>query len=298
MFTGSIVALITPMKKSGKIDFDSIKGLIEYHIVNNTSAILAIGTTGENFSLTFEEQCNIVKYIFETCDKKIPVIAGIISSNIENIKKQINFYNKINISGILISTPYYSCPTQNGIFNYFKEISKNTDIPQIIYNNPKRTGCDILPETVSKLSYIKNIIGIKDSSKDLSRVKKIKFFSKKNFCLLCGDDINILDFMQLGGCGVISTAANIIAYESSSLCRLINNRHYYKAEKLYYNILDLYKILLIAPNPTPIKWACNFLGLIKTKYIRLPMIGLNKKEIFMFKKILNKIKLKSKINCI
>ncbi|AFA41267.1 dihydrodipicolinate synthase [Wigglesworthia glossinidia endosymbiont of Glossina morsitans morsitans (Yale colony)] len=287
MFSGSIVALITPMLNSGKIDFFSLKKLLIYHMHSKTSAILILSTTGEGYSLNFREKCKMLTYVLDFCAKKIPIIMGIGSSSLQAILKQISFYNQTSISGYLISTPYYSCPNQVGLYQYFKKISEFTNIPQIIYNIPRRTGCDILPETIAKLSKITNIVGVKESSGDLSRIKKIKFLSNNHFSILCGDDINIVDFMKLGGCGVISMAANILAKESDQLCFLMYNKHYYQAEKIYRKFYQLYSALTIAPNPAPIKWACKFLGLIKTYKSRLPIINIDKKNMYFLKKILN-----------
>ncbi|MDQ1237601.1 MAG: 4-hydroxy-tetrahydrodipicolinate synthase [Wigglesworthia glossinidia] len=289
MFSGSIVALITPMLNSGKIDFDSLKNLINYHICNNTSAILIISSTGEGYSLTFKEKCEVLIFSLELCANKIPIITGIGSASFKDITKQISFYNQTKINGFLISTPYYSCPNQDGLYQYFKKISELTNVPQIIYNIPRRTGCDILPKTVAKLSKIKNIVGIKESSGDLSRIKKIKIISDNHFKILCGDDIHILDFIKLGGSGVISMASNIIAKESAQICRLMNNKYYYEAEKIYNKLYNLYHALTIEPNPSAIKWACKFLGLIKTCKSRLPILHISKKHAYFLKNILKTI---------
>lgn len=271
MFTGSIVALITPMDEKGKICRTSLKKLIDYHVLNETKAIVSIGTTGESATLSQEEHINIVMLTLELADKRIPIIAGTgANATTEAISLTKRFENS-GIAACLTVTPYYNKPTQEGLYQHFKAISENTELPQILYNVPSRTGCDLLPETVSKLSSIKNIIGIKEATGDLSRINKIKELVKNNFLLISGDDATALDFIQLGGQGVISVTANIAAREMVKICSYALKGNFKKARSINKRLSLLHEALFIEPNPIPVKWLAKEIGLIKSDTLRLPM---------------------------
>lgn len=291
MFTGNIVALITPMNKKGKICLDSLKNIINYHIYNKTSAIISVGTTGESATLTKKEHIKLVLLTLKLAKNKIPIIAGTGANSTEEAIILTRKFEKSGISACLSVTPYYNKPSQKGLYQHFKKISENTSIPQILYNVPSRTGCDLLPKTVYKLSKLKNIIGIKEASGDLSRVNQIKSLVDKNFIILSGDDATALDFMQLGGDGVISVTSNIAAKEVSKICKLALNKNFCQARKINKKLVKLNKILFLESNPIPIKWAAKKIGLIKNSTLRLPMIQPQKK----LKKIILKELYKKKL---
>ncbi|QCI17508.1 4-hydroxy-tetrahydrodipicolinate synthase [Buchnera aphidicola (Acyrthosiphon lactucae)] len=271
MFKGSIVALITPMDEKGHICRTSLKRLINYHIINQTKAIVSIGTTGESATLSQEEHINIVMLTLELADKRIPIIAGTgANATTEAISLTQRFENS-GIAGCLTVTPYYNRPTQEGLYQHFKAISENTELPQILYNVPSRTGCDLLPETVAKLAKLKNIIGIKEATGDLSRINKIKRLVKNNFLLISGDDTTALDFMQLGGQGVISVTANIAAKEMMKICSYALKGDFIKARSINNRLMLLHEALFLESNPIPIKWLAKKIGLIKNDTLRLPM---------------------------
>ncbi|UAJ65534.1 4-hydroxy-tetrahydrodipicolinate synthase [Candidatus Schneideria nysicola] len=285
MFTGSIVALITPMDDKGNLDKDSLKKLVDYHIYNNTSAIVAVGTTGETSTLSYEEHNNMVMWTLEFSQGKIPVIAGTgANSTAEAISLACRFNNS-GVVGCLSVTPYYNRPSQEGIFQHFKAIAESTELPQILYNVPIRTGCDILPHTVARLAKIKNIIGIKEATGDLSRVSQIQELVHKDFILLSGDDATALDFIQLGGKGIISVTANIAAKQMSDICLLASKGQFTTARSINRKLMLLHHKLFVEPNPAPVKWVCKILGLIKNDYVRLPMIPLSAHGISILKKI-------------
>ncbi|WP_343154845.1 4-hydroxy-tetrahydrodipicolinate synthase [Buchnera aphidicola (Pseudoregma panicola)] len=288
MFKGSIVALITPMKINGEVCYKSLKKLVKYHIKNNTNAIVSVGTTGESATLTESEHYKVIIKTLKYAKKKIPIIAGTGSnSTYESIELTKKLENS-GISACLNVVPYYNKPTQKGIFEHFKKISSNTDLPQILYNIPKRTGSDLLPKTVIKLSKIKNIIGIKEASSDLSRVNNIKYFVNKKFLLISGDDTTALDFMQLGGDAVISVTANIIPNKIFKMCNFAIKKKFYKARKINNKIHELNKFMFIETNPIPIKWISKKIGLIKNDTVRLPLTKLSKKNKSVFKNFLKK----------
>ncbi|VFP79502.1 4-hydroxy-tetrahydrodipicolinate synthase [Candidatus Erwinia haradaeae] len=291
MFTGSIVALLTPMDNQGKICKKSLKKLINYHVMNGTSAIVALGTTGESVTLKNTERNDLILLILEIADGRIPIIVGTGSpSTAESIVYTQGLEN-LGVSACLSVTPYYNCPTQEGLYQHFKKISENTDLPQILYNIPLRTGIDLLPETIQRLGDLRNIIGIKEATGNLSRVTQIKKLVNKDFMLLSGDDATALDFMKLGGHGVISVTANIAAREVAKICFLAKHGNFFKAYALNQQLIDLHHALFIEPNPIPIKWVAKRLGLIETDLLRLPMTPLTNISCLFLEKILNRAQL-------
>ncbi|WP_343190367.1 4-hydroxy-tetrahydrodipicolinate synthase [Buchnera aphidicola (Mollitrichosiphum nigrofasciatum)] len=278
MFKGSIAALITPMDIKGNICLKSLKKIVHYHIKNCTKAIVAVGTTGESSTLNQKEHINVVMHALEISNGKIPIIAGTGSnSTIESISLTQKF-EKSGVAACLTVTPYYNRPTQKGLYHHFKTIAENTKLPQILYNVPSRTGCDLLPATIIKLSHIKNIIGIKEATGDLSRIQKIKKHTPKNFLLISGDDNTALKFMILGGNGVISVTANIAAKKMSEICLLAHKKNFYLANIINKKLLKLHKNLFKEPNPSPIKWLARKYKIINHDKLRLPMISISKKN--------------------
>jgi len=271
MFTGSIVALITPMDEKGHVCRSSLKKLIDYHVDAGTSAIVSVGTTGESATLSHDEHGDVVMLTLELADGRIPVIAGTgANATSEAISLTKRFHNS-GIVGCLSVTPYYNRPTQEGLYQHFKAIAESTDLPQMLYNVPSRTGCDLLPETVGRLSAIKNIIGIKEATGNLSRVNQIKELVNDDFILVSGDDANALDFMQLGGHGVISVTANVAARQMAEMCKLAAEGQFAKAREINQRLMPLHHKLFVEPNPIPVKWAAKELGLVATDTLRLPM---------------------------
>ncbi|AOM39711.1 4-hydroxy-tetrahydrodipicolinate synthase [Xenorhabdus hominickii] len=274
-FTGSMVALITPMDSVGQIDKASLKRLVDYHIANGTSAIVSVGTTGECATLKHDEHVDVVLTTLELADGRIPVIAGTgANATAEAISLTRSFENT-GVAGCLSVTPYYNRPSQEGLYLHYKAIAENTDLPQILYNVPSRTGCDLLPPTVARLAKLKNIVAIKEATGNLSRVSQIQeLVNDENFILLSGDDANFVDFMQLGGKGVISVTANVAAAKIAQMCELAAQGEFLKARNLNTRLMELHHQLFVEPSPTPVKWACRQLELIADDTLRLPMIPL------------------------
>lgn len=286
MFTGSIVALITPMDLQGSIDRLSLKRLVEYHVQNNTSAIVSVGTTGEMSGLTHAEHVNVVMWTLEFSDGRLPIIAGTGSNSTKEAIFLTKQFNDSNVAACLSVTPYYNRPNQEGLFKHFKAISENTKLPQILYNVPSRTGCDLLPDTVGRLSKIDNIIGIKEATGNLNRVNQLKQLVDNNFILLSGDDLSALDFMKLGGHGVISVTANIAAQEMSNLCKLIKSNDFKNAQYINERLIPVHQSLFLDSNPIPVKWACKELGLISYDTLRLPMTKLSIEKSHVIRQVL------------
>ncbi|CAA3706855.1 4-hydroxy-tetrahydrodipicolinate synthase [Candidatus Portiera aleyrodidarum] len=276
MIRGSIVAIATPMKKNGVIDWESLINLVKFHLENKTDAILAAGTTGENTTMTLEEHCKVIRTIVKEVNKKIPVIAGIGSNSTIDAVKLTKLAKEAGAEYGLSVTPYYNKPTQEGMYKHFKEVS-TVGLPIIIYNVPKRTGVDINNETILKLSKIENIVGIKESSGNLSRaLELIENLKYKEFYLLSGDDSTACEFILAGGHGVISVSSNIVPKKMHDLCIASIKGKIELAYKLNKKLRPLHYALSIESNPIPVKWALNKMGLVK-KGIRLPLTWLSKK---------------------
>lgn len=274
MFTGSLVALITPMDSNGSVDKLSLKKLVEYHIASGTSAIVSVGTTGESATLGVNEHIDVIKQTLEYANGRINVIAGTGANSTQEAIALTNKVEDIGVVGCLSVTPYYNKPTQEGLYQHFKAIAENSALPQILYNVPGRTGSDLKPETVGRLSQIKNIVALKDATGDLTRVYPTRKLVGNDFKLLSGDDNTFLDFMILGGDGTISVTANIAAKELATIFELMSNGKIKDAREMNDYLILLHQNLFIESNPTPIKWACARLGLIENSKIRLPMLAL------------------------
>ena len=271
MLTGSIVALVTPMDINGEIDFLALKELVEFHINSGTSAIVAMGTTGESATLNVDDHIKVAMKTLEFAAGRIPVIAG---NGANSTSEAITFTKLFANSGIaagLNVTPYYNKPTQEGLFQHFKTIAESSDLPQILYNVPGRTAVDMLPETVARLSKLKNIIGVKEATGDLNRLAEIKSLVDDDFILLSGDDETGCDFMLQGGHGVISVTTNVAPVQMAKMCELALDGQSDAAHKLNEQLLPVHKKLFVESNPIPVKWACAELGLIPTAGCRLPL---------------------------
>ena len=277
VLSGSIVALVTPMNEDGSVDFNAIKKLVDWHVKEGTSGIVAVGTSGESATLEIDEHLEVIKSVVKYADGRIPVIAGSGSnSTAQAIKTTYESY-KIGADYSLLVTPYYNKPRQKGLIEHYLKIADSCDIKQILYNVPSRTSCDLRPDTVEILSRHENIIGIKESVNTKERMKKLKNISdlNKDFLVFSGDDETFIDLLSIGGSGVISVAANVIPKAISEICM------YYADDKsraieLNKQYKHLYKLLFVESNPIPVKWMMYKMGLIKNS-IRLPLIKLDKK---------------------
>lgn len=274
MFTGSLVALVTPMDAKGNVDNVSLKNLVEYHIASGTSAIVSVGTTGESATLDHDEHIDVIKQTLDYADGRIDIIAGTGANATKEAIALTSKVENIGVVGCLTVVPYYNKPTQEGMYQHFKAIAEHTSLPQILYNVPGRTGCDLKPDTIARLSKINNIVALKDATGDLTRVYKTRKLVGDDFKLLSGDDATFLDFMILGGDGVISVTANIAAKELATVCQLVANNEIQEARKINDRLMPLHNDLFIESNPIPVKWACARLGLMEKAAIRLPMTAI------------------------
>jgi 4-hydroxy-tetrahydrodipicolinate synthase len=274
MIQGSIVALVTPMDSHGAVDFDSLARLIEFHIEQSTDSIVAVGTTGESATLSETEHCEVIKFVVDNVAGRIPVIAGTGSNS---TSEAINLTQKAKRAGAdacLIVTPYYNKPTQEGLFLHHKAIAEAVDIPQILYNVPGRTACDMLPETVGRLSHILNIVGIKEATGDLSRVQKIRDLTSENFAIYTGDDATSREFCLLGGNGTITVSGNVAPLLVHEMIMAAIQGDAEKSADIDKRLTALHCDLFIQANPIPVKFAVAEMGLSQ-KGIRLPLTWLS-----------------------
>jgi 4-hydroxy-tetrahydrodipicolinate synthase len=276
MYSGSMVALVTPMHEDGALDDDSLQKLIEFHISEGSDAIVAVGTTGESATLSVEEHSGVIRKVVEQVNGRVPVIAGTGANSTSEAIELTGYAKDLGADAALLVAPYYNRPTQEGMYLHFKAIAEAVDLPQILYNVPSRTASDLLPETVGRLSEVPNIIGIKEASGDVSRVQQIRQLSVDSFELYTGEDANTVDFILAGGCGVISVTANVTPRLMHDMCVAASAGDEAKAREINQKLIALHQFLFVEANPIPVKWALSEMGMIP-KGIRLPMTVLSEK---------------------
>ena len=270
-----MVALVTPMQADETVDFDSLAKLVEFHIKNGTSAIVSMGTTGESATLDMEEHCEVMRRTVEMVAGRVPVIAGTGANSTSEAIRLTRCAREGGADACLLVTPYYNKPTQEGLFLHHKKIAESVEIPQILYNVPGRTVCDMQADTVARLAEIPNIIGIKDATGDLERLAEMQAKVKdSSFEFYSGDDGTGTEFMLRGGHGVISVTTNVAPKAMSDMCdaALAGNREL--AERLNQPLTGLHDKLFLEANPIPVKWALYEMGLIP-EGIRLPLTVLS-----------------------
>ncbi len=273
MFRGSMVALITPMNEQGEVDAAALRKLVEFHIQQGTDAIVAVGTTGESATLDEAEHCDVIKQVVECVAARVPVIAGTGANSTREAVSLTQCAKESGADACLLVTPYYNKPTQEGLYQHHKVVAEAVDIPQILYNVPGRTACDMLPETVARLARLPNIVAIKDATGDLERLGQMQGACPEDFCFYSGDDATGCEFLLQGGQGVISVTANVaprLMHEMVAAA-LAGNRE--QAQSLDAQLAGLHRALFVESNPIPVKWAVTELGL-SPKGIRLPLTWL------------------------
>ena len=291
---GSLVALVTPMLENGSLDFNALEALIEWHIESGTNGIVSVGTTGESATVSVPEHLKIINKTINFVDGRVPVIAGTGGNSTQEAIELTQTAAELGADYALLVTPYYNKPNQEGLFHHFIKIADSAEIPQILYNVPSRTACDLMPETVMRLANHQNIVGIKealDSSERFSELIKISqsIADQKNFSVFSGDDPTFNSFMANGGDGVISVAANVVPSYISQICSLNLSGQFDEAKELNSILENLYELLFVESNPIPVKWMLNRMKRIQSG-IRLPLVPYN--ESFHEKTINEMIKLK------
>jgi 4-hydroxy-tetrahydrodipicolinate synthase len=271
-----MVALVTPMKADESVDFDALEKLIEFHIKSKTKAIVAMGTTGESATLDFEEHREVVRFVVDKTAGRIPVIAGTGANSTTEAIELTEYAKDVGADACLLVTPYYNKPTQEGLYLHYKKIAETVDIPQILYNVPGRTACDLLPETIGRLANIQNIVGVKEATGNVGRVAQIKALVGDDFDLYTGDDGTAVDFLLAGGHGGISVTANVAPQRVSEVYDAAVAGDAEKARELDAPLTELHKALFVEANPIPVKWAMMEMGLMGGA-IRLPLTPLSEK---------------------
>lgn len=273
MFRGSFVALVTPMMADTSIDWDALDKLVEWHIEQGSHGLVAMGTTGESATLNMGEHLSVIKKVVAQVNGRIPVVAGTGANSTSEALELTQGAKDANADGALLVTPYYNKPSQEGLYLHHKYIADRVALPQLLYNVPGRTACDMSPETTARLSRVDNIVGIKDATGDMQRLADIRESVSADFLLLSGDDETGLSFMEQGGHGVISVSANVAPKQMAKLCELALAGKVEEAREIDNRLQSLHKNLFLEANPIPVKWAVSQLG-FGTDSLRLPLTPL------------------------
>ena len=281
LFDGSGVALVTPFK-NGKINYEKMGELIEWHIKNKTDAIIVCGTTGESSTMTDEERKSTIKFVVDKVNKKIPVIAGSGSNNTAYSIELSKYCQEVGVDGLLIVTPYYNKATQDGLIKHYTTIANSVDLPIILYNVPGRTGVNISPNTVKILSKVKNIVAIKEASGNISQVAEIARLCGDDFSIYSGNDDQIVPILSVGGIGVISVLANILPRETHDIVEKYLLGDVEESRKLQLGVNELVNSLFIEVNPIPVKAAMNLMGM-EAGELRLPLSDISNKNLEILK---------------
>jgi len=269
MFTGSMVALVTPFK-SGAVDWQSLEGLVDFHLQNGTNGIVPCGTTGESATLSHQEHDEVIRAVIKAVNKRIPVIAGTGSNSTDEAVRLTRAAEKSGADGALMISPYYNRPTQEGIYQHYKKVASEVGIPIIIYNIPGRTGSKIEPETLARLAEVKNIAGVKEATGSVDQAIDVIRLCGDRFAVYSGEDSLIFSLMALGGKGVISTVANVAPKETAQLTEACLHGNWEKGRETQFKLLSLIRSLFIETNPIPVKTALSLMGKC-TADLRLPL---------------------------
>lgn len=273
MFRGSIVALVTPMLDD-KVDVDRLRELVEFHIESGTHGIVAAGTTGESGTLSTAEKLLVIKTVVDQARERLPVIAGTAANATKHCIELTQLAMQEGAHAALIMTPAYIRPTQDGLYEHYRQVAEAVPMPIILYNVPSRTASDLLPETVIRLSDISNIVGIKEASGDDTRLQTIQSATSGKMDVLSGDDVNCAEWLMNGARGVISVTANIAPRLMADLCNAAAAHDHETCSKIQESLLPLHHMMFVESNPIPVKWAMHEMGLMNDE-IRLPLMRLS-----------------------
>ncbi|HBA08968.1 4-hydroxy-tetrahydrodipicolinate synthase [Methylotenera mobilis] len=274
MLQGSLVAIVSPMFEDGRLDIPSLKALIDYHIDQGTDGIVIVGTTGESPTVDFDEHCLLIQTAVTQVNGRVPVIAGTGANSTKEAIVLTQKAKELGADACLLVAPYYNKPTQEGLYQHFKAVADAVNIPQILYNVPGRTGCDISNDTVLRLATHANIVGIKDATGGIERGTDLLLRAPKEFAIYSGDDATALSLMLLGGHGVISVTANVAPKLMHQMCVSALAGDVKVAREINAKLFGLHQKLFVEANPIPVKWVLSEMGMIKTG-IRLPMVTLS-----------------------
>ncbi len=268
---GSIVAIVTPFTSQGAVDEERLRELVEFHISSGTHGIVPCGTTGESATLSHEEHREVIRIVVDQVKGRVPVIAGAGSNSTAESLSLVKFAKEVKADAALVITPYYNKPTQEGLFLHYSYLAKESDFPMVIYNVPGRTGVDILPSTIGRLSKLPQVIGVKEATGSVRRATEVLLaVDKEDFALLSGDDFIVYPFLCVGGKGVISVVANIVPQLMAELVNSFNAGDHKRARELHHKLLPLCEAMFYETNPIPVKTALGMMGRIEPS-LRLPL---------------------------
>ena len=270
---GSIVALVTPMLEDGRIDFDALRRLIDWHVTEGTDCIGVVGTTGESPTVTMEENCEVIRVAVQHAAGRVPIMAGTGANSTAEAIELTRFAKQVGADCHLSVVPYYNRPSQEGIYQHFKAISEAVDLPLVLYNVPGRTVADMLPETTLRLAELPRIVGIKEATGNIERACQLIKHRPPGFAVYSGDDGTAVALMLLGGDGNVSVTANIAPRLMHELCMAALRGDTRVASALHLQLLPLHKQLFCEPSPAPAKWALGQLGRC-APFVRLPIVPL------------------------
>jgi len=285
-----ITAMATPFDKNGAVDFKRTEELVEHLIKNGSDGIVVHGTTGESPTLTHEEEYELYKTVKKAVNGRASVIAGTGSNSTETTIKSTKRAQEIGCDAALLVVPYYNKPSQEGLYRHFKAVADNSTIPLILYNIPGRTGINMAPETIAKLSQIKNFIGVKDAAGDVNQTSTIRMLCKDDFIIWSGDDSLTLPMMSVGGYGVISVASHIVGKDIKAMIEAFASGNTKKAQELHIKLMPIFKVLFITSNPSPLKYALSLMG-IDCGVPRLPLVEPTEKEKELISKTMKELKI-------
>ncbi len=286
IFKGAGVAIVTPMKENGEVNYEKFAELLEFQIANGTDAIIVCGTTGEASTLTLEEHLDVIKYCVEVVAGRIPVVAGTGSNCTETAVYLSTEAEKYGVDGLLIVSPYYNKATQNGLYQHFKTIADAVKIPIILYNVPSRTGCNILPETVVRLCKdVENIVGVKEASGNISQIAHLAAIADGCVDIYSGNDDQIVPIMSLGGIGVISVLSNVAPRQTHEMCQKFLDGDAKGSCKMQLEAMALCNALFYEVNPIPVKKALNMMGL-GAGSLRMPLTEMEEANAARLKKVM------------
>lgn len=285
-----ITAMATPFDEKGAVNFKKVEELVEHLLKTGSDGIVVHGTTGESPTLTHEEEYELYKAVKKTVAGRASVIAGTGSNSTETTIKSTKRAQEIGCDAALLVVPYYNKPSQEGLYRHFKAVSDNTDIPLILYNIPGRTGINMAPETIARLSQIKNFIGVKDAAGDVNQTSSTRMLCGSDFTIWSGDDSMTLPMMSVGGYGVISVVSHIAGKEIKAMIEAFASGNTKKAQELHIKLMPLFKVLFITSNPSPLKYALSLTGL-DCGGTRLPLVDPSENEKELISKVMKELKI-------
>lgn len=285
MFEGAMTAMVTPFDKEGKVDEEGLRENVRFQIKKGVHGLVPVGTTGECATLSYEEHNRVVDVVVDAAKGKVPVLAGTGSNSTWEATMLTKHAKEVGADGALLVVPYYNKPTQAGLYQHYKRIAEEVDLPQVIYNIPSRTSLNMLPETMAKLAKVKNIVGVKEASGDLKQIARIIELAGKEFSVISGDDPLTLEIMKLGGVGIISVTSNLVPDKLVKMIDSFRSGDVQTAKRINDELAPLFKALFIETNPGPAKMAMNWMGMAAGG-LRLPLVELEPENQEKLRKVL------------